>query len=48
MDEFELDILLRQIDAVERNYQYVDLLDQLADETGLIPGCYIVKPAPTE
>jgi len=52
MDEDEYDELLKQIDAVQRQYEESDifcdeLIEPLSDEDGYIPGCYKVKQAPT-
>ena len=49
MDELELEQLIRQIDAVERWHQYDDvLLEPLANDEQIVPGCFWVRPAPTE
>jgi len=52
MDEEELELYERMIDAVQRQYEESDifvgeLMEPLADENGYVPGTYRVKPAPT-
>jgi len=48
MNPEEYEEYLKQVAALSRDVDQDNLIEQLVDDDGYVPGCYWVKPAPTE